>query len=689
MPIKRRGTGETVSAARSVSVDELKAFRNHGFRQKGMSGGNVSGDCLFCGKADHLFINPETKMWDCKRCGREGGFQTFLEEVVNKNLSNPALPSALQELSKDRHIAVETLQAAGIGFSQLTGEYTLPVYAMRGTDREVWDVRRYKIGGALKSTADCKLGILNWDQSPAFDKIWLCEGEWDALACTEMLSVNGIGDTLALGLPGANTFKPEWLSIFKDKKVICAYDADEPGRRGAVKGYNMLQRAVKSVKFIQWGEVRDGYDLRDAYSEHGAGAYAQLLSKLGEYPEGIDTAQITGSPDAGQLDGEGLTAEEVYAQFQKWLYLPDTAVIDVIFGSIIGNRQAGDPLWMFIVAPPGGTKTEPLRTLAAAPHIVYKNTLSAKSLVSGQIMAAGADPSLLPRLHEKILVVEDWTALLSLPAAFREEIFGILRSAFNGTYERDYGNGRIFKCDCHFGILAAVTPAIEHEAEQMAALGERFLSYYPPIPRDIRGRRPFLEAARRNTSRVSEMREELLATSSLVLKHNFTISPDVPTAMADRTIDAAQWTSMMRGVVKRERFSSMREVTHEPYAELGTRLVTQFTKLLDGIGRFRRVGTVTEREFEIVRRIAYGSTPSDRRRFIEVMWCDNSRGWSTAEISDATGLPRHPMCERIAETLSLLGIIRKSKAISGLRATYLWHLRDDFGALTESVGIFN
>lgn len=674
--------------------DGLEAFRELGYREirDDVSDGSQSaGVCPFCSNRKHknectFYINKTTKAWDCKSCGKSGGFQTYLQDILKWSAALPDRHARLQELAENRGLKVETLLMYDITFNTLTGEYLIPVNYLDGLDLKIQDIRRYQIGRGARSTAGCGLGILGWENVGAYKTLWVCEGEWDCLALTEALDALGMSDDLALSIPGARTFKSNWASIFAEKRVVCAFDADDPGRSGALRAYKILKGIAGSLSFVHWPvDAPDGYDVRDNYKENGSGCVKIMTDTLQALPPGYEP-EVSAVPVAERYAGLGMEASEMYAMYQKWLHLPDTRVLDVAFGSIIANRQQGDPIWLFLVAPPGGTKTEIISSLIDAPDIVYKNTLGAKSLVSGQNSINGADPSLLPRLHEKILAIEDFTTLLSIPPVYLDEIFGILRSAFNGRYEREYGNGRLFRCDCHFGIIAGVTPAIEHNADHFASLGERFLSYQIPIPCDLRGRRPYVQKARDNRGRENDMRLELRATAKTVLAHSFTTAPQYPASISDKVVDLAQLTSYMRGVLKREKYGASKDITHEPFSELGTRLSKQYDKLIDGIARLHRCD-IGENEYETVRRVAFGSLPTDRRKFLAVL-SNEGRSLTAAEVSEITGLPRFPMTERIAETLWMLKMIEREKSRSGLKTSVAWRICDEFAEIIESTGIF-
>ena len=74
--------------------------------------------------------------------------------------------------------------------------------------------------------------------------------------------------------------------------------------------------------------------------------------------------------------------DEVLAVVQRWLWFEDVLALDVILAVCISNWMAGDPVWLFVIAPPGGTKTELLRSLQGF-RIVSTSTLTPQTLISG------------------------------------------------------------------------------------------------------------------------------------------------------------------------------------------------------------------------------------------------------------------------------------------------------------------
>lgn len=80
--------------------------------------------------------------------------------------------------------------------------------------------------------------------------VYLCEGVVDTLTAL------GKGFT-AVGIPGVRSFKPEWISLFKNKKVVLCLDNDEAGRLGTEHLTEMFTGAGIDVARLELPEGQD------------------------------------------------------------------------------------------------------------------------------------------------------------------------------------------------------------------------------------------------------------------------------------------------------------------------------------------------------------------------------------------------------------------------------------------------
>ena len=671
----------------------LVPFKQLGYNPSKIAGNQVIGDCPFCEGELKLYMNPVTKMWDCKTCSREGGYKTFVSEAA-KTFAKKFTGKTALEFAKSRSLPLKVLKAHYIGYNPLNKTIVLPI--MNSDNSEIWDIRVYK-DKKFMSLSGCHVGLFGWNALPkSYDTVWLCEGEWDKMALEVMLAEKNIDDPV-LAVPGAGTFKPEWGIFFEGKTVNVMYDNDEPGKKGANKVHRVLATLAKKMNFIHWPSTKkDKYDVRDYLIETEKKPFnrlAKLTALFKDVPPECEVKKgkdgsgpvITASVKAkiDKYTGDYIDRNKIHEGYRKWLYLPDTDVLDVMFGTCIANRLDGDPIWLFLIAPPGGTKTELLNTISAGPNIVTTSSLTPKSLVSGANIAGGGDPSLIPRLDQKVLVVKDFTTILNMNPMLRDEIFAILRDAYDGKTEKDFGNGVRRSFISKFGLISGVTPAIDLFTEGNTALGERFLRFNIRIPESSRERHEYLHRAEENAGKELIMRAELAELGTSVLNHNFTNVPNITADIKNKTIALAQFTAKMRGTVNRDKFT--REITHAAFSELGTRIVKQYTKLMYGIGMYRDTSVIDESIYKIIKRMALSTVPVRLEHIVRHMYSiDPEREFTTEEIAKELKL-QGMTCSRLLENLDMLGIVDQHKQ-SMLKTS--WTLNEDGIYLIEEGKIY-
>jgi hypothetical protein len=153
------------------------------------------------------------------------------------------------------------------------------------------------------------------------------------------------------------------------------------------------------------------------------------------------TNQPHGSPAQMLAGSSGL--EQLRRSIASWLHMSaDEEMVDILLAFYKSNELPGDPLWGIIIDASGGGKTELVRTLRDRPDVVFLSKLTEKTLVSGYRDPdhRGADPSLLPQLNGKILVIKDMSPLLSMRRESRNAIISDLRDAYDGFTDQGYGN---------------------------------------------------------------------------------------------------------------------------------------------------------------------------------------------------------------------------------------------------------
>jgi len=275
-------------------------------------------------------------------------------------------------------------------------------------------------------------------------------------------------------------------------------------------------------------------------------------------------------------------------------------------GTLWSTHFPGSPLWVLIVTPPSGSKSETLMPVSEWHRCHAISSLTSKSLISGFQEAGGGDPSLLAELDGKqaAIIVKDLTPLLGGRGEEVEEVFGILRDAYDGETSKLFGNGvkREYN-NLSFAFIAGVTPAID--AYNAVAMGERFIKFRADKELD---REDDLERAMRmldNTGTESEMKTELkdACVRALVRKLDPKAVPKPCQKFKRIVADLAFICARMRAVAPVDQFTGVQ--AQSAVVEAPTRLAGQFMKLAQGLAmHFEATTLMDPRIVRLVKRVA-------------------------------------------------------------------------------------
>jgi hypothetical protein len=176
----------------------------------------------------------------------------------------------------------------------------------------------------------------------------------------------------------------------------------------------------------------------------------------------------------------------VVLSFERWLYLPDTSPLLALLGTVAANLLPGDPLWLMLVSPPGGGKTELLNAIDGLPNVHPAATLTEGALLSGtpgREREAGSKGGLLREIGDfGIILCKDFGSVLSMNRDARAAVLAGLREIYDGSWTRHVGTGggRTLHWQGKVGLVGGCTPTIDRHHAVMGAMGERFLLFRLP-----------------------------------------------------------------------------------------------------------------------------------------------------------------------------------------------------------------
>lgn len=111
-------------------------------------------DCIFCGKESHMYVNKETQLFDCKKCGEHGNIYKILKQLDKTYLLEGSTVEVRETIQSIRKLISESLEEEletlkDLPIVNLPAGWKIPLTSTkyllsRGITSE--DCKRYKIG---------------------------------------------------------------------------------------------------------------------------------------------------------------------------------------------------------------------------------------------------------------------------------------------------------------------------------------------------------------------------------------------------------------------------------------------------------------------------------------------------------------------------------------------------------------
>ncbi len=679
---------------------KAKIFTTHGVEFSGMRGKELYGSCPFSGKADKFYVNTTTWLWDSKTAGTSGNIGSFLK-LIAKLYKEDLTKKRLARLALHRQLPMDAFKGWDLGWTG--SRYSIPVYDPSG---RVVDIRLYDLKTKqMRTTAGAQIGLYGAHRLATRPNapVFLCEGEWDTIAL-EWLRRLLHEDAVVVGVPGAATFKNEWVPYLQDRIVHTLYDHDSAGELGEWTIRRKVGSAAKTLTYTHWPvDLPSGFDTRDwiVYGAVERKTPAPCWNKLQRLfkpePRRVDPTQPRAVPAEHRTEKRlrvvrtAPTLEDVHKVFRKWLFLPSTDAIDVMLATVASRPLDGPPVWMFLVGPPGSAKTKILSSLKGLDQVYSTSSLTARTLASGQNVQGQMDPSLLPKLDGKVLVIKDFTAILGMRENDKEEIFSTFRDAFDGHYAKNFGNGVVRRYESRFTILAAVTPSIYDTNAHYAALGERFLKF--TVADNLRhvNEEDIIARAIANADKESAMEDEFAEVVGEFLERRVAkFEPpllDPTSEIHGGLIALSRFGSRLRGTVSRDRYNND-IMTGRPSAEVGSRLGEQLAKFSRAMAQVRGESVISDDVFRLTRKVMLDTVSQRQEDLIRtvIKLCPRGTFISTSDIITASGYPQATVL-RLLTDMAMLHLVQK-RTVGANTWKHTWSVSDFTADMVARAGLY-
>lgn len=335
---------------------------------------------------------------------------------------------------------------------------------------------------------------------------------------------------------------------------------------------------------------------------------------------------------------------ELKAELSKYQYLEDTGVIDVALASVIATRlELGEPVWMIIIGPSSGGKSQILRPLAMTDEkFIHRiDDLTENTFLSG-FNSKDGEISLLNRIGPLgMIVISDLSVIFSKAPEARAAILSQLRMIYDGEMTKYSGTKKEpVRWKGKLGILAGATPSVYATFEEAAQLGERFIYYRM---KDYDGLKATGLALRRKESTrdtdrtISALYEEYIRSVALAAAGQ---DIAVPEALYDRIAAIASFAEKVRTTSHFDWRGD--KIDRIPITAMPMRISQQLLAVATGLLTMANMEGEKELAEEDIRKIewcAYSLANEEKRRCLRALagYSFGSRV-KTQVVADAVGL---------------------------------------------------
>ena len=362
---------------------------------------------------------------------------------------------------------------------------------------------------------------------------------------------------------------------------------------------------------------------------------------------------------------------ELKASLQEHLYMEDTGIVDIVLASTLSNTlHLGQPVWMVIIGPPSGGKTQFILPLQHAQPkgkaTIHQITdLTPNTFLSG-FRAGNTEPSLLKRIGpEGILLFPDLTSLFSKDETTQAEILGQLRHVYDGYLTKHLGNQEPIVWEGRMGVIGASTPSIYRHFERIADMGERFMYYrLKPYNTDKATSKALSRSlyGKELDHHIGKLYAEYLTTVIKSQEKDDALTIDAKSS--ERIKNMALYASLFRTSVHLNIRTG--EVDRIPEPEMPMRTALQLRGIALGLlamNHAEGIPGLTDENMRLLEWCAYSLANDERRNALRSL-AQYTEGCKTSGIATAMNLPTKSAAGYLQQ-LNALGVCVREKDGAG------------------------
>lgn len=337
-------------------------------------------------------------------------------------------------------------------------------------------------------------------------------------------------------------------------------------------------------------------------------------------------------------------------KFKEWLYFEDEGIIYTLAATKLSHQLPGDPLWLMIIGPSSGGKSELLKAFKQEGERSIDDLTDSTFVTGYKNKAVDHIPQFAELLADKIWYIMDMSLLMSKNSEERSSILSDMRMIYDGLIKKGYGNKQQIECECKNNtLICGSTPVVDNLILEDQLLGTRFVQYR--IKQNNRS--AVMDIIDRNQDRLQIMREQL---NQAVKEFETLLSVDqyVLNDLENKNLQImSNTTTLLRTAVSLDRLG---EPMNLSYPEEPGRFYKQMKKMYQS---YRIIGLTEEESLFLIRKICMDNINPLRIRLIKELHDYGSRNdasMTTSKLHQRTGIGKKAVKSHL-HCLNLLGIV--------------------------------
>jgi len=385
------------------------------------------------------------------------------------------------------------------------------------------------------------------------------------------------------------------------------------------------------------------------------------------------------------------TFEELIAIYeQEGMFMPQTVkdTLAVTLATILTPMMGGNEMVLLFIRGPSSSGKSTICEAVSANSRFSVPVSKFTGFHSGVRKKGKKDLSLMKVIDGKTMFVKDWTVILSLPDASRNQIEGELRDVTDGSSEARFKNG-VYHSYKNFrmAMVAGVTDAILKYND--SELGSRFL--HIDITDEFHGSKSHIKAALTSTVGAilgsfqqrgpegGEEKERFIPKDKMerikrctagfinVMYDRFVTQepPEVPDWFTDKVTAIGMFVSKIKAEVTRKGYE--RDIIYRPRSAIGIRIGNQLMKVGVGLSVVLGTNRLGGNILRILRKMSLDTAQGFNYDIVAEI-CkahDNgSIGLDKAQIAKRVNLTESNVKKRL-DDLRVMGLISLCKSANG------------------------